>query len=208
MIARIIASLEEEITTFEDNALPFTQKQLNSVQRCRELFTESAKSLANRSRARRSMRNRACLFLLSAFHISPEVFLLCVFKISISALGHLPDEGIPRLRKWAKTASFPKGLRETANYVCKNSFQDLSSVASLAISRAELPFWLTLLLILAGQSPTMPISEVQDTVSETALSTRALSITHNEIKLGMSVTPEVTFPMDTMLTTSLRRAFM
>jgi len=122
----VVNLLEAELATFSDRLVPLLSYQIQAIQTVYDLLNEDGESIQNRSKQRRSEVSRARELLIDTYlRIGPEVFLLCTIALSISALAKLkPQQILPELDQWWKSAEHPEGLKSAAEKFCNENHVD------------------------------------------------------------------------------------
>jgi hypothetical protein len=117
----LIKRLEEKKEGFTEETHPLATSQLRAFKDFHDLFKEDKRSLAKRSRQRRSARLQARFLLIDIFFgIGQEVFLLCILAAPITTLASVKrTDVILKLREWWNSASHPQGLSGASRYICE-----------------------------------------------------------------------------------------
>jgi hypothetical protein len=121
-VSWLIERLEETKEGFTEEIHPLATYQLRAFKNVHDLFKEDEKSLAQRSKQRRSARLQARSLLINIFFgIGQELFLLCILAAPISTLASVKQTGVDlkQLREWWNSASHLQGLSGASRYICE-----------------------------------------------------------------------------------------
>jgi hypothetical protein len=127
--AWLIELLDAERKTFDDDAYPLPKLQADRFDLCCALLKEKGDVEGERSKQRRSFRQKVRALLADIFlNVGREVFLLCCISTTISRLGTVPARHsiIADLRAFSKRTPHPTGLTKVASELCKaNSISEV-----------------------------------------------------------------------------------